>query len=209
VKPVVNNHFKLVGLTGLVGILIVVFSQTAFAADPAAGKPVYEKNGCSACHGVKGEGGVGPALSGTAFAAKYDTTDKLASAVRKGVGTNMPAYGEDKIGQTDLQNMVAYVQSLTPAAAPTKAQPSEAKIPVEAKAQVEAKVQAETAAVKTAPQTKSSASEKPADQSLQARFESFTLVQKYAAAVAVIGVLLILFFVVMLNGPLRPTRSRF
>lgn len=81
-------------------------------ASAAAGKKVYDSNGCSACHVVAGKGGkVGPDLS---HAGKKGTAASLTAVIRKGAKGKvaMPAYGPDKIKDSDLKSLVAYLQSL-------------------------------------------------------------------------------------------------
>jgi mono/diheme cytochrome c family protein len=52
--------------------------QASGSGDDGEGSALYTAN-CAACHGVSGEGGIGPALAGTAL-----TSDEIASIVRTG-----------------------------------------------------------------------------------------------------------------------------
>lgn len=88
----------------------------ASAALAAAGKKVYEANGCAACHVVAGRGGkTGPDLSHIA-ANKKNTAARLGAVIRdpkKALNTEkMPAYPADKIKDADLKALVAYLGSL-------------------------------------------------------------------------------------------------
>lgn len=167
-------------------------SQAAVSANASAGQAVYEKNACAACHGPRGEGAMGPALSGAEFTREYATTDKLMDVVRKGSGKVMSPFGEDKISQADMENLVAYLRTFSPAAssASTKAEPTTAKAPAEAKT-----------AAKTSPSESTQAG-----QAAESTVEGFTFAQKYFSVVAALAVLMLLVFAVVLKGPLRSAR---
>ena len=59
-------------LAGLVAVAGVVITSSACSSEPQLalsapakeGKALYDTNGCAACHGSNGSGGVGPALVG-------------------------------------------------------------------------------------------------------------------------------------------------
>ncbi len=61
---------------------------------------------CSSCHGASGQGGFGPALYGLGL-----PDAKIAAVIKNGVKPRMPAFG-GKYSQTQMQALVAYVQSL-------------------------------------------------------------------------------------------------
>ena len=87
------------------------------ADDPAAiaaGKKVYETNGCAGCHAIGGTGGMaGPELTKVAANPKH-TSKWLEEAVVNPKVHNpnsaMPAY--ESIKGKDLSNIVAYLGSL-------------------------------------------------------------------------------------------------
>ncbi len=76
----------------------------AAAGNVTAGKTVFDQN-CSPCH-PGGAAGVGPALAGKNLPATTITT-----TVRNGRGS-MPAFPTTKISDQQLNDLVAYVQSL-------------------------------------------------------------------------------------------------
>ena len=88
------------------------FEQTA--GDAAAGKTIFLAR-CTSCHlnGGQDAGGRGPQLAG-----KTRTTEFVSTRVRNGLQGAMPAFGPAAISDADLPNVVAYVLSLGPAAAP-------------------------------------------------------------------------------------------
>ena len=121
---------KALGLTGL-ALFGALTMSAAFAkppkkpapkkpgmtkADPAAGKKVYNSNGCGGCHKIAGTGGEsGPEL--TKYASDK-TKDAKWTAIQiqdpkkhKAEGSTMPGYA-DKIKGKDLDNLVAYMLSL-------------------------------------------------------------------------------------------------
>ncbi|MBI4317298.1 MAG: cytochrome c [Chloroflexi bacterium] len=177
-----------IGVAATMAGALLAIGQVTVAADPAAGKAAYDKNACGACHGAKGEGGGGPALTGAQFASKYSTAEKLADVVRKGTSKGMPGYAEDKISGADMEGLVAYVQSLNQVAG---AAPSKAEAPAKPPAAVKA----------TSPES-TMAAEKP----LEPERNGWSFEQVYAIVVAAIGLFLMFIFAVVLNGPLRIAR---
>ena len=71
----------------------------------AAGKPLYDQY-CAACHGLKGEGGVGKAIAGSAIA-----TGPIAGHLEAGVngvpGTAMQAFGA-QLNDVDMAAVITY-----------------------------------------------------------------------------------------------------
>ena len=92
-------------------------AKTAKKDDPAAiaaGKKVYDANGCAGCHAIGETGGkAGPELTKVGADPKH-TSEWLAKAVvnNKSVhpDSTMPPY--DQIKGKDLTNIVAYMASL-------------------------------------------------------------------------------------------------
>jgi mono/diheme cytochrome c family protein len=76
------------------------------AATTADGKALFDKFGCSGCHGSEGEGGFGPALNREELPA-----NELASIIRSGRGAMM-AFGPDVISDVELDALIHYVQAL-------------------------------------------------------------------------------------------------
>lgn len=76
----------------------------AASGDVTAGKTVFDQN-CNGCH-PGGDRGVGPALKGRNLSA-----DVIKTTVRSGKG-GMPAFPAAQVSDQQLNNVVAYVQSL-------------------------------------------------------------------------------------------------
>ena len=74
------------------------------AGDVTAGKAVFDQN-CNACH-PGGDRGAGPALRGKNLAAA-----RITRQVRNG-GGSMPAFSTSQISDQQLNNLIAYVDSL-------------------------------------------------------------------------------------------------
>ena len=68
------------------------------------GYEIYQQVGCAQCHGVQGEGGLGPPLAG-------HTPDAVIRQVRNPVG-NMPAFPPERLSDEDLQKIVAFILAL-------------------------------------------------------------------------------------------------
>jgi mono/diheme cytochrome c family protein len=97
-----------------VALMAVALSTSAFAADAAAGKAIYDgaKPACKGCHtDVKNP---------LAKAGAENTVDELRAWVRtpkdmmakKGKKGVMPAYPADKVSDADLENLVAYLATM-------------------------------------------------------------------------------------------------
>lgn len=79
-------------------------SSPSGAGDVTAGKAVFDQN-CNACH-PGGDRGAGPALRGKNLAAA-----RITRQVRNG-GGSMPAFSTSQISDQQLNNLIAYVDSL-------------------------------------------------------------------------------------------------
>lgn len=84
------------------------------AALVKAGKAVYDKIVCSACHAINGKGGKGgPDLS--KIGAGHDAaflTRQIRDPKKNNPASTMPAYDKDAISDADLKALVAYLRSL-------------------------------------------------------------------------------------------------
>lgn len=73
------------------------------------GKGIWELN-CASCHGVNGEGGVGPALDSQQFL-QAATNEQMSSLIAVGVpGTQMSAYSLDFGGPLTAEQIKAVAQ---------------------------------------------------------------------------------------------------
>ncbi len=79
-------------------------ATTGAGGNVSAGQTVYQQN-CNSCH-PNGQAGVGPALAG-----KNLSADRIKAQVRNG-GGGMPAFSSSQISDQQLNDLVAYVQSL-------------------------------------------------------------------------------------------------
>lgn len=68
------------------------------------GQQLLESKGCVACHGPKGEGGVGPALAGFNEA-------QVSKQVRTPRGA-MPAFPPDRLSDEELKALAAFIETL-------------------------------------------------------------------------------------------------
>ena len=75
----------------------------AGAGDPARGQQVFFANGCSACHGDTGQGGIGPTLAQTSF-----TLEQEIAQYRNPRGA-MPPFNEATIPDEDVANILAWL----------------------------------------------------------------------------------------------------
>jgi mono/diheme cytochrome c family protein len=99
---------------GIVAVVLVsvvaVGTRPVWAADPIAGKEVYEKNICHLCHGLNGV----PEVAGVPSFAKGERLNKPDSVLRQTIisGTNiMPAW-KGRLTDRDIANVIAYIRTL-------------------------------------------------------------------------------------------------
>lgn len=103
-----------------VPVALLVLSATLAATTPAqpkfsaaqvgSGQAVYTAN-CAACHGAKLQGGVGPALMGTAFLKKWADGKKTLAALETYIAQKMPLGKPHSLSATQYLNVTAYVLS--------------------------------------------------------------------------------------------------
>lgn len=79
------------------------------APSEAAGARVFAGK-CTACH-PNGNAGVGPALHGPQFIAKFPRDEPLKQVIRDGRG-GMPAYPPTVLSDVDLASVIAFLRSL-------------------------------------------------------------------------------------------------
>ena len=99
----------------LIALLLIPLVQGPDGGDAEAGKPVWESfnHDCRLCHGIGGEGGLGPDLAGHTL-----TPAQFMRAVRQPWGI-MPAFAADKnISDQEVRQVAAYLSSLPKVAEP-------------------------------------------------------------------------------------------
>ena len=81
--------------------------KLAETGDPVQdGRILFFRYGCASCHGLSGEGqAVGKKIAG-------DSELKITKKVREGPGT-MPAFDTSVLPDSDLQKLIAFLQSVT------------------------------------------------------------------------------------------------
>jgi mono/diheme cytochrome c family protein len=95
-------HFGVVSLWALAA---TIPAGAALAAAEAVGKTVYEKAGCVACHGPDARGSdLAPALAG-------HTVEQVRLYARNPQG-KMPRFGADKLTDSELDAVAAYIAGL-------------------------------------------------------------------------------------------------
>ena len=77
--------------------------------DPSAGQARFTTT-CSPCH-PGGNAGIGPALYGPQFTARYPDDRALVAVIRQGKGS-MPAFSFTMLSDQDLNNVIAYARGL-------------------------------------------------------------------------------------------------
>lgn len=87
--------------------------QTAnvIAGDIEAGKSTFEGT-CVGCHGMKGEGGVGPVLNSQKAVDIADKLNKYKNGEQIGPLTSMMAPMAAGLSESDINNIATYMESL-------------------------------------------------------------------------------------------------
>nr|AIA18438.1 Cytochrome C oxidase, cbb3-type, subunit III [uncultured bacterium] len=116
---VTSNSKILARLLSVIGAALVLFAAQSSCwakGDVKKGKRLFTALNCSLCHEDGGNNqNPDKPLKGHKFAEKYSDDKKLAGAIRKGSPEKgMPAYGKDQISDSELQDVVIYIRSLTP-----------------------------------------------------------------------------------------------
>lgn len=89
---------------------LLLFSTSAYTADVGAGKSLYAK--CIGCHGMNGEGGVGPNLTRRGSADFIEKMHKYQKGEMVGPMTPMMAPSAKGLSEDDIKNLAAYVATL-------------------------------------------------------------------------------------------------
>jgi mono/diheme cytochrome c family protein len=84
-------------------------STVSSTGDAAAGQRTFAMS-CNPCH-PSANAGIGPALHGPQFSARYPDDAAIAAVIRQGRG-GMPAFAPGSLSDQDLANVVAYLHGL-------------------------------------------------------------------------------------------------
>jgi mono/diheme cytochrome c family protein len=92
-------------------------SSKTSTANAQKGKIVFENLGCNKCHGSEGEGVAGPGQGGGVprIASTSLALPAFIQLVRRPKGV-MPPFGTDRVSDSDLADVYAFLQTLKPAA---------------------------------------------------------------------------------------------
>jgi mono/diheme cytochrome c family protein len=82
---------------------------TPSPGDPSAGQRVFASS-CNTCH-PNANAGIGPALYGPQFAARYPDDAAIVSVIRQGKG-GMPSFAAGQLSDQDAANVIAYLRGL-------------------------------------------------------------------------------------------------
>ena len=85
-------------------LLYALLAQPAAAEDAGHGKEIFEQN-CAACHGMQGEGAVGPSLKDLKARRTVDSTVEWI----KNPSPRMPKLFPDALDEQDVKDVAAYV----------------------------------------------------------------------------------------------------
>ncbi len=77
------------------------------ATTAGADAPTIFAQSCSSCHGVNGQGGIGPSLNASDLEERTD--DYLRDVIGRGKG-GMPAFG-DRLYPEDIENLIDFLRS--------------------------------------------------------------------------------------------------
>lgn len=102
-----GRHGRVTG--AVVFAALALHASVADAADPGAGKAIYEQH-CVRCHGEDGRGELGGAPDFSRGVSLMQPDADIARTLRGGLG-GMPAY-EGLLRQDELLDVIAYVRSL-------------------------------------------------------------------------------------------------
>jgi cytochrome c553 len=96
---------------GIVAVAVAQEEARAAASPVELGKAAYA--GCIACHGSRGEGGVGPALVGQQANAIYDKLVQYKNGETRGSQSALMWSQSAMLGDEDMKNIAAFVESLS------------------------------------------------------------------------------------------------
>ena len=80
------------------------------------GKVIFKRMNCAVCH-PGGENSVNPKapIKGAGFKREFAADKSIEKVIRSGIaGTPMPAFNKTQIKDSEMQDLLAYIRSLTP-----------------------------------------------------------------------------------------------
>ncbi len=92
----------------LAGAFALSACSSAFAADAARGKQIFDKVGCWQCHGFEGQG----ANTGPKLAPEPMDVEALKSFIRNSASTTMPPYTAKVLNDEEVADIHAYLSSI-------------------------------------------------------------------------------------------------
>ena len=87
---------------------ILSLQSQAFEGDPTAGAAVYSVN-CAACHGVQGEGGIGPSLVANPFTQSQPDAGLRQFILYGRPGTAMVGF-QDRLNETQMRDLITFLR---------------------------------------------------------------------------------------------------
>lgn len=93
-------------------LTILDLQNRGLAGDPVAGAAVYTVN-CAACHGVEGEGGLGPSLLANQFASSVTDAELRQFLLDGRPGTSMVGF-LDRLDETQLKDVITFLRLWSP-----------------------------------------------------------------------------------------------
>jgi mono/diheme cytochrome c family protein len=85
-------------------LLVSACGTDAQQGNAENGGKLFGQYTCSACHGMRGEGGRGPKLAGARF-----SHDQLVAKVRSSNSSIMPSFSKEQISDQDLADIYAFL----------------------------------------------------------------------------------------------------
>jgi mono/diheme cytochrome c family protein len=116
-RPTHASNTRTRAVAAIIAIVMVgtfVLGAYLFGLSSSDNQPVDAattfRQRCSGCHGVTGDGGTGPKLSGGAVARKYPNIDDQIAVVTNGRGA-MPAFKGKGLTSAEIRAVVEYTRT--------------------------------------------------------------------------------------------------
>jgi cytochrome c6 len=95
--------------------LAPLYGAESATGDPKKGSEIFQRLQCFTCH-PSGGNIINPQrpLKGKEFAKRYAQDTQIAALIRRGSpGTAMPGFSTDRLSDTDMVDLTAYIRSLS------------------------------------------------------------------------------------------------